>query len=107
MERNDRKKTVYQEWEANYNARGHATVDESTTELVGSRREADLIVRGLKALKAQVELRQAAGIPTVDDNKWSEESLGAAPREAELDTLLEQIGKPNYVAEPVTETQYI
>lgn len=107
MERKDLKKTVHQEWEANYNARGHATVDESTTELSGTRREADLVVRGLKALRAQVELREAVGVATQDDKRWGDESLGAAPTVQELDTLIESVAKPVYVAEPEVTTQYL
>jgi hypothetical protein len=107
MERKDHKKTVRQEWEANYNARGHATVNESTTELTGTRREADLIVRGLKALRAQVELREAAGVAAQDDKRWGDESLGAAPNTQELDALIESVAQPVYVAEPEVTTQYL
>lgn len=107
MERSDRKKTVYQEWEANYNARGSATLDASSTELVGSRREVDLVVRGLKALRAQVQIRDAAGLAVDTTKRYGDDTLGAAPTEGELTTLLEEIEKPNYVAEAETVTQFL
>ena len=46
MEREDKSVTIHREWEANYNATGRATVDQSTTELLGTRREAGLIIAG-------------------------------------------------------------
>ena len=106
MERSDRKKTVNHEWEANYNAIGSATIDASTTELVGSRREVDLIVRGLIALRAQVQLRDAAGIAIDTAKRCGADTLGAAPTEQEISCLLKTVEAPNYVVEAETTTQY-
>ena len=110
MERSDQKKTVIHEWEANYNATGRERLDGSTTELKGTRREADLIVRGLIALRAQVQLRRATGVREAEpEEDWNlgpngeGKGLGAAPQEKELTQLIEQIDTANYVSEPEVE----
>lgn len=95
MEREDRRKFAREEWDANYGP-GRRTVDESTTTFSGSRREADLVVRGLRALRAVVALNEAAGVERTHDGL---PGLGSAPRPEELDELIASIGKPNYVGE--------
>lgn len=109
MERSDEKKTVIHQWEANYNATGRERLDASTTELKGTRREADLIVRGLIALRAQVQLRRAMGAEIGkpdEDYQVQDKGLGQAPGEKELTDLIDQIDTPNYVADPVVDRIY-
>jgi hypothetical protein len=103
MERKDQKKTVYEKWEANYNAVGRATHDESTTELSGSRREADLVVSGLKALRVLTEMGKVAGFQTVEGNSFSSSPLNNPLTTEEIDRLISQIENPNYVGEPIVE----
>jgi hypothetical protein len=107
MERKDKSVTVHQEWEANYNAVGRATVDQSTTELSGTRREADLIVAGLKTLKAQLEMARAAQVLT-GEAKYVEGGYDRTGIKSsdELTRLIESIENPNYVAEPEVRREY-
>lgn len=92
MERQDHKIIAEFTYERNYNA-GMQTdrTDVSTVELTGTWQEADLLVRGLQALKGQLLLTQATTQrPTPD-------------QQAEItrvDQLLGEIGQPNYVGEP-------
>lgn len=102
MKRIDQKKTVESSWDGNYGP-GRSTYDESTVELNGTRREADLIIRGLKALQAQVLANEAAGVVTKDEDKWDQNSLGEAPRLPEIEALLGTIAVPKYVGEPIVE----
>lgn len=105
MERKDTRVTVHQEWEANYNSVGRATVDQSTTELSGTKREADLIVAGLRILKAQQEMARAA------ESLIRPDSFGdrrpSLPSSDEVTKLIESIESPNYVAEPEVRREYI
>lgn len=103
MERKDQRKTVHEIWEANYNAPGRATYDESTTELSGSRREADLVVSGLRALRVLTEMGKVAGFRTVEDNRSSSSPLNVPVNAEEIDRLISQIENPNYVGEPIEE----
>lgn len=100
MERLDHKKTVHQAWdEAPYRI-GSNTVDASTAELIGTRREADLIVRALHVLRAQVTLCEAVGMAVVEGRDRDDASLGPVPNQQEIDVLIESIGKPVYAGEP-------
>ena len=97
--------TVHQEWEANYNAVGRATVDESTTELSGTKREADLIVAGLKTLKAQQEMARAAEeLMITGIFSRGHRSL---PSGDEVTKLIESIENTNYVTEPKVRKDYL
>jgi hypothetical protein len=89
MERTDHKIISELTWERNYNA-GYQTdrTDISTVELAGTHQEADLITRGLKALKGQLLLEQATASNT-----------NGAPELDKVDKLLEDIGEAKYVGE--------
>ncbi|RWZ78467.1 MAG: hypothetical protein EOT05_01770 [Candidatus Microsaccharimonas sossegonensis] len=105
MDRKDKSVTVHQEWEANYNATGRATIDQSTTELSGTKREADLIVAGLRVLKAQKEMARVAE-SLVRPNSFGDRRPSLLSSD-EVTKLIESIETPNYVAEPVVRQEYI
>lgn len=105
MQRSDQKKTVHHEWEGNYNSWRHEVHDASTTELSGTYREADLIVRGLQTLRAQIILSEAVGVTSKyhADIHGSTMRPKGAPSLSEVEALLEAIKEPNYVGEPIVE----
>ena len=87
MERRDCKRSEEQRY--NYNTARSITVDASTTEFFGTRREADLIVRGLKLLKAELLRCEAVGLVPQDE--------GRAPKRQELDEIIEAVEAPHYI----------
>lgn len=92
MERKDFKKT------GGYEANGHGgwvTTDESTTELVGTRAEADLIIDALRVYIAHQSINRALKVETRD-------GIGSAyypKQKADPERLLETIVEPNFVKE--------
>lgn len=106
MERRDQKKTTIHEWEGNYNSWRSETYDTSTTELSGTKREADLILRGLQALRGQLILNEASGAtsPHHSDIHGSKmRSTDDTPKLDEVEKLIKSIEEPNYIAEPIVE----
>ncbi len=99
MERRDCKRSEKQRY--NYNTERSITVDASTTEFSGTRREADLIVRGLKLLKAELLRCEAVGLVLQDEESifWNDKSLGQAPTLHEIDEIIEAIKIPHYVGQ--------
>lgn len=97
MERRDCKRSEKQRY--NYNTERSITVDASTTEFFGTRREADLIVRGLKLLQAELLRCEAVGLVLQDGESifWNDESLGRVPKRQELDEIIEAVEAPHYI----------
>ncbi len=75
------------------------TVDASLTEFSGTRREADLIVRALMLLQAELERSKAIGLVFEDseDSCWNDELLGRPPKPQELVEIIEKIKIPHYI----------
>lgn len=106
MQRIDQKRTHVSHWESNYGGWQTERADTSTTELSGSVREADLIVRGLKALKAHLLLSEAAGVTSkyhADIHGSTMRPVNGAPTLGEVESLLASIEQPNFVGEPIVE----
>ena len=99
MERRDYERSEKQRY--NYNTERFITVDASTTEFSGTRREADLIVRGLKLLQAELLRCEAVGLVLQDAENifWNDKSLGRAPNRQELDEIIEAVEAPHYIVD--------
>ncbi len=77
------------------------TGDASLTELIGTRREADLIVRALMLLKAELQRAEATGLVFQDSQNscWRDDLLGQPPKRHEVDEIIEEIKRPHYVGQ--------
>ena len=96
MERRDCKRSEEQRY--NYNTARSITVDASTTEFIGTRHEADLVVRALMLLRAELQRAEAIGLVPQDGESifWNDKSLGRAPKRQELDEIIKAVEAPHY-----------
>lgn len=102
MKRVDQEVEVDDFWDCKYDDGEEA----NTVMLSGSCREVDIIVRGLKALRAQITLNELSGVCSVDHARPRDintDSLGDDPLGYQVDQLLKSIQEPNYVAEPTSQ----
>ena len=75
------------------------TGDASLTEFIGTRREADLVVRALMLLQAELQRAEATGLVFQDSQNscWHDDLLGQPPKRHEVDEIIKAIKIPHYV----------
>ena len=75
------------------------TGDASLTEFIGTRREADLVVRALMLLQAELQRAEATGLIFSDSSCQHDNLLGQPPKCYEVDKIIEEIKRPHYVGQ--------